>query len=88
MTIAPNGPRLKIHFYFPLCVHSLLTIQCRSFNFQHYFIAGYNFNSDSDSNTEKAILFYHRVVEAFKFAFARRSELGDNATDDVSVLQK
>ena len=40
-------------------------------------LAGYEFNSDSDMDTDKAVLFYHRITEAFKFAFARRSELGD-----------
>ena len=38
--------------------------------------AGYEFNSNSDMATEKAILLNHRITEAFKFAFARRSELG------------
>ena len=46
---------------------------------------GYNFDATTDSNTEKAILMYHRIVEAFKFAYAKRSELGDmefvNVTD-------
>ena len=68
--------QIKYTSTFPLCKLALL----------HSFV-GYNFNSDSDSNTEKATLFYHRLVEAFKFAYARRSELGDNANETVSVLK-
>ena len=73
---------------FPLCVNYFTCNQVPLFQIPtlSYSFTGYIFNSDTDSNTEKAILFYHRVVEAFKFAYARRSELGDNATDEVSVL--
>lgn len=40
-------------------------------------IEEYGLNPDSVSTTEKSTLTWHRIVEAMKFAYAKRSSLGD-----------
>ena len=41
------------------------------------YIVGYFMKGDNLKTKEARLLTYHRLVEAFKFAFAKRSELGD-----------
>uniref|UniRef100_T1IXD1 Gamma-glutamyltransferase n=1 Tax=Strigamia maritima TaxID=126957 RepID=T1IXD1_STRMM len=49
---------------------------------------GYQFDEDSLSSDEKKVLTYHRFAEACKFAYARRTELGDDKYVDVTDLLK
>ena len=47
-------------------------------------LRGYNVDANELKNTNTASLFYHRLIESFKFAFAKRAELGDPAQVNIT----
>ncbi|XP_078694068.1 glutathione hydrolase 1 proenzyme-like [Branchiostoma floridae x Branchiostoma belcheri] len=49
---------------------------------------GYRFSPSSVDGVNNQILTYHRVIEAFKFAYAKRSELGDPNFVDIRELTR
>ncbi|XP_073256998.1 glutathione hydrolase 1 proenzyme-like [Porites lutea] len=51
-------------------------------------LKGYNFTQDSRKDLNSSILTYHRIIEAFKFAYAYRALLGDEDYWDVSEVVK
>ncbi|XP_059410878.1 glutathione hydrolase 1 proenzyme-like isoform X2 [Carassius carassius] len=48
----------------------------------------YNFSRSSVSTTENKILTYHRMIEAFRFADAQKSKLGDPDCEDLTEIIK
>jgi gamma-glutamyltranspeptidase len=52
---------------------------------QFPFVPGFNLNDNDYGNIESRALVYHRTLEAFKFAFARRQFLGDIEFADSEV---
>ncbi|XP_020894577.1 glutathione hydrolase 1 proenzyme isoform X2 [Exaiptasia diaphana] len=51
-------------------------------------LKGYNMNSESRKDTNSSILTYHRITEAFKFAYAYRALLGDPDFVDLTHVLK
>ncbi|UJR22671.1 hypothetical protein I4U23_025709 [Adineta vaga] len=49
-------------------------------------LRGYNVHADDLKDTRTAALFYHRLIEAFKFAYAKRSELSDPSVINIDNL--
>ncbi|XP_019631209.1 PREDICTED: gamma-glutamyltranspeptidase 1-like [Branchiostoma belcheri] len=47
---------------------------------------GYRFSPSSVDSVDNQVLTYHRIIEAFKFAYAKRSELGDPNFVDIAEL--
>lgn len=49
-------------------------------------LAGYNFTSESIHGINNTVLTYHRMIEAFKYAYAKRTKLGDADFVDIKEL--
>ncbi|XP_077996270.1 glutathione hydrolase 1 proenzyme-like [Glandiceps talaboti] len=49
-------------------------------------LEGYNFNATNTSTKEERGLTYHRIIEAFKYAYALRTQLADEDYVDLTAL--
>nr|CAI5856574.1 unnamed protein product [Callosobruchus analis] len=47
---------------------------------------GYGFNRDSIDGVENTVTTFHRIIEAFKYGYAKRTELGDVNFNNISEL--
>ncbi|RXN27977.1 gamma-glutamyltranspeptidase 1-like protein [Labeo rohita] len=51
-------------------------------------LEGYSISNSSVSTTEDKILTYHRMIEAFRFADAQKSKLGDPLYENITEIVK
>ena len=49
---------------------------------------GYKMNAGSISDTENKVLTYHRIAEAFKYAYAKRTLLADEDFVDMEDVRE
>ena len=64
--------------------HTVCCISCYYFTAS---LSGYNFTPSSISSTDESTLTYHRITESFKFAYAKRSALGDEEFVDIDDVR-
>ena len=51
--------------------------------FKSKYFSGFNMTAEMLKTTEGTVLAYHRITEAFKFAYAKRTGLGDPKFIDI-----
>jgi len=51
-------------------------------------VIGYKLTSSDVADVNSRVKTYHRIIEAFKFAFAKRSSLGDEDFVDVKEVRR
>ena len=51
-----------------------------------FYSLGFNMTSEMLKTTDGTILAYHRITEAFKFAYAKRTSLGDPKFIDIEKV--
>lgn len=49
-------------------------------------LKGYNFTSDDINGINNTVLTYHKIIETFKYAYAKRTELGDPNFNNITEL--
>jgi gamma-glutamyltranspeptidase / glutathione hydrolase / leukotriene-C4 hydrolase len=51
-------------------------------------LKGYKFNKASMDDPDEKILTHHRIIEAYKFAYGKRTEIGDTAFINIDEVVK